>query len=171
MGENLNNLAVLDLSDNRLSSLQGVERLRGLKALIAARNRIFRVEALCAKKQPLLETLVLSHNKIEECSLVGFEHLKKVSLGHNKLTKFPKLDKLPALSELRILMTKVPSLPLAKTPKARFEILNNKRQSGEIGKKRNKPKQVVPMEVNGRSFEGSKQTFADSDDEGQGERC
>ncbi|CAE6970756.1 inlA [Symbiodinium natans] len=99
---NLSSLAVLDLSDNRVSRLVGLEALQGLKALIATRNRIVILDGLSPKKNPLLETLILSHNQIEQCALVGFKNLKKISLAHNQLHAFPTLKKLPVLSELRL---------------------------------------------------------------------
>lgn len=100
--QNLHSLAVLDISDNRIARLDGLEGLSGLKACIAARNRITRLDGLAAKRHPLLETLVLSHNCVKECSLTGFSQLKKLSLGHNQLHAFPSLKGLPELVELRV---------------------------------------------------------------------
>lgn len=100
--QNLHALAVLDVSDNRIARLDGLEGLVGLKACIAARNRITRLDTLAAKRHPLLETLVLSHNCVKECSLSGFSQLKKLSLGHNQLHAFPSLKHLPELAELRV---------------------------------------------------------------------
>ncbi|CAE8667716.1 unnamed protein product, partial [Polarella glacialis] len=37
-----------------------------------------------------------------ECSLSGFENLRKLSLAHNQLHSFPELKQLPALAELRL---------------------------------------------------------------------
>jgi len=67
-----------------------------------ARNRLATLDGLSAKNNPALETLVLSHNLIRDCSLRGFKELKKLSVGHNKLRAFPNLEKLPALTELRL---------------------------------------------------------------------
>ncbi|CAE7319597.1 inlA [Symbiodinium sp. CCMP2592] len=99
---NLSSLAVLDISDNKVTRLACLEGLQSLKALIAARNRIAILDGLSPKRNPLLETLILSHNHIEQCGLTGFKNLKKVSLAHNRLHSFPSLKKLPALSELRL---------------------------------------------------------------------
>ncbi|CAE7317671.1 inlI [Symbiodinium necroappetens] len=100
---NLSSLAVLDISDNKVTRLAGLEGLQSLKALIAARNRIAILGGgLSPKRNPLLETLILSYNHIEQCALTGFKNLKKVSLAHNRLHSFPSLKKLPALSELRL---------------------------------------------------------------------
>lgn len=99
---NLTALAVLDVSDNKISRLSGLQGLSCLKALIAARNQIRVLDGLSPKENPILETLVLSHNLVEDCSLSGFKGLRKLSLGHNKLHAFPQLANLPALSELRL---------------------------------------------------------------------
>lgn len=113
--ENLSALVVLDLSDNKLTSLDGMKGLRSLKALIAARNLISRISGISPKGNPSLETLVLSHNKIQECSVAGFQHLKKLSVANNKLHAWPALDKLPNLSDLRLngnRITKIPQLSM-----------------------------------------------------------
>jgi len=107
---NLSALAVLDISDNRISRLDGLSGLQGLKALIATRNRISRLEGLSPKKNPQLETLVMSHNQLAECRLTGFSSLKKLSIGHNRLHAFPDLKNLPALAELRLNGNKIPSV-------------------------------------------------------------
>lgn len=120
--------------------LDGLHGLQALKALIAARNRILSLDGMSPKKNPLLETVVLSHNRLETVSLAGqggwiypsfwrrrassflqvcvahcagFKHLKKLSLANNRLHAFPRLQKLPALAELRLngnQITIIPSL-------------------------------------------------------------
>mmetsp|Transcript_160942 Transcript_160942/g.309233 ORF Transcript_160942/g.309233 Transcript_160942/m.309233 type:complete len:402 (-) Transcript_160942:131-1336(-) len=100
--ENLGSLAVLDLSDNQLTRLDGLAGLTALKALIVARNKIASVEGLSPKRNPSLETLVLSHNRIADFKLTGFPSLRKLSLAQNQLHAFPSLTKLPELAELRL---------------------------------------------------------------------
>ena len=51
--------------------LDGLQNLQALKALIAARNRIALLDGISPKKNPLLETIVLSHNQLESVSLAG----------------------------------------------------------------------------------------------------
>ena len=41
----------------------------------------------------------------------GFKHLKKLSLAHNRLHGFPKLQKLPALAELRLNGNHITTIP------------------------------------------------------------
>ena len=53
--------------------LDGLHGLPSLKALIAARNEIAILEGLTPKKNPMLETVVLSHNHLESVSLTGRE--------------------------------------------------------------------------------------------------
>mmetsp|Transcript_44862 Transcript_44862/g.100819 ORF Transcript_44862/g.100819 Transcript_44862/m.100819 type:complete len:487 (-) Transcript_44862:227-1687(-) len=108
--DNLTSLAVLDISDNRITRLDGLTSLSALKALIATRNRITQLQGVSPKKNPALETLVLSHNSITECNLGGFTNLKKLSLAHNGLHAFPGMGKLPALSELRLNGNKITSV-------------------------------------------------------------
>lgn len=100
--------------------MDGLHGLQSLKALIAARNRICILEGLTPKKMPSLETLVLSHNQLEAVSLEGFKSLKKVSVAQNRLHAFPKLQKLPALAELRLNgnhITSIPALVLGRKPR------------------------------------------------------
>ena len=54
-----------------LLRLDGLQHLQGLKALIAARNRITLLDGISPKKNPLLETIVLSHNQLQSVSLAG----------------------------------------------------------------------------------------------------
>jgi len=131
---NLSYLAVLDLSDNRIARLEGLSGLAGLKALIAARNHISKVEGLSPKKNPLLETLVLSHNRISECNLAPFPGLKKVSMAHNKLHAFPGMATLPQLMELRLNGNSITALSrdIARQPKLSIlDVGNNLLQSVE----------------------------------------
>jgi hypothetical protein len=121
---NLTSLAVLDLSDNRIARLDGLSGLCGLKALIVARNRISRVEGLSPKRNPLLETLVFSHNLISECNLAPFPALKKLSLAQNKLHAFPGLATLPNLVELRLNGNRITSLSSAVAKQPRLSILD-----------------------------------------------
>lgn len=121
---NLSSLAVLDLSDNKLTHLSGLHGLQALKALILARNRISRFEGVSAKKNPALETLVLSHNRIPDFSLSGFQNLRKLSLGHNKLHEFPMLKNLPALSELRLNENKITRVTDVVTKLSKLSILD-----------------------------------------------
>eukprot|EP00927_Polykrikos_kofoidii_P080855 TRINITY_DN77847_c0_g1_i1.p1 TRINITY_DN77847_c0_g1~~TRINITY_DN77847_c0_g1_i1.p1 ORF type:complete len:490 (-),score=69.29 TRINITY_DN77847_c0_g1_i1:45-1514(-) len=99
---NLSSLAVLDISDNRIARLDGLAGLKELKALIAVRNRITRIEGLSPATNPKLETLVFSDNKITECTIKNFPFLRKLSLSHNQLKVFPRLENLQQLSELRL---------------------------------------------------------------------
>lgn len=124
---NLASLAVLDLSDNRIVRLEGLAGLSGLKALIVARNRITRVEGLSPKRNPLLETLVLSHNQISECNMAPFPMLKKLSLANNQLHAFPGLAVLPQLTELRLNGNRISALTqkLQQPRLSIFDIGNN----------------------------------------------
>ena len=54
-----------------LLRLDGLQNLQALKALIAARNRITLLDGISPKKNPLLETIVLSHNQLQSVSLAG----------------------------------------------------------------------------------------------------
>jgi len=120
---NLASLAVLDLSDNRIVRLEGLSGLLGLKALIVARNRITRVEGISPKRNPLLETLVFSHNQIAECNMAPFPLLKKLSLGNNQLHAFPGLAVLPQLTELRLNGNRISTLT-QKLQQPRLSILD-----------------------------------------------
>jgi Leucine-rich repeat (LRR) protein len=61
----------------------------GLRALILNHNKLTRVEGL--DKLGELGALVVSHNQIEELSLSGTPKLTKLSMSHNKLSKIPSL--------------------------------------------------------------------------------
>jgi len=124
---NLGSLAVLDLSDNQLVRLDGLSGLFGLKALIVARNRLTRVDGLSPKRNPLLETLVLSHNQISDCNMAPFPSLKKLSLANNQLHAFPGLPVLPQLTELRLNGNRISTLTqkLQQPRLSIFDIGNN----------------------------------------------
>merc|ERR1719506_806257 len=132
--DNLASLAVLDLSDNQLSRLEGLAGLSGLKALIAARNRITRIEGLSPKRNPLLETLVLSHNQISECHMAPFPALKKLSLAQNQMHAFPGLATLPQLTELRLNGNRISALSgdISRQPRLSIvDVGNNLMQKAE----------------------------------------
>jgi len=216
--QKLQSLAVLDISDNKISSFVGLAGLQSLKALIATRNLVRNVTGITPESHPLLETLVLSHNQIEDFSFKGFPALKKISLSHNALKSFPELSELPELAELRLNGNKIASvgacaaglnklaildigsndiasiddlavlkrLPTLKNlslfgnacapdrdapPKAllefvkdlpKLEVLNNKRQDGQSGKKKVKQEKaearrnaaVAAKDTEGEAVEG-----------------
>jgi len=122
--QNLSSLAVLDVSNNRIARLDGLAGLSSLKALIATRNRITYIHGLTPTTHPALETLVLSHNLLKECSLAGFPSLKKLSVAHNDLHAFPQLSRLPALAELRLSGNKMTSVSKSVASLPRLGILD-----------------------------------------------
>ncbi|KAL7748376.1 hypothetical protein RI367_006338 [Sorochytrium milnesiophthora] len=107
-------LVVLNVSGNRIHALSPhLLKLTHLGALIAKDNFVRRVENLAACTQ--LNTLVLSHNRLESLdgsALASCTQLKKLSVTHNPLLKhIPDLSANKQLKELRLsncAITKVP---------------------------------------------------------------
>ena len=80
-------LKELDLSNNRLLVLDGLEQFSTLKVLKAAHNEIAEVTI---EKLPRLKHLDLSYNKLDGIpDLSGFKALAHVDLSHNRIGTRP----------------------------------------------------------------------------------
>ena len=77
---------VLDLSYNRVSSIQGLEKLVSLKKLFLACNKISTCKGLPSAAANLSE-LELGGNQLREISdLDSYQYLEKLFLGKNKIS-------------------------------------------------------------------------------------
>lgn len=111
-GGSMPNMRVLNVSGNRLESLQGVQGMKNLGALIANENAIESLEP--CKGMTQLNTIVASSNQIEElgdelreCSL-----LTKFSVSNNRIRKIgTALSGCAALKELRMAHNRLKALP------------------------------------------------------------
>ncbi|TPX57075.1 hypothetical protein PhCBS80983_g04092 [Powellomyces hirtus] len=78
---------VIDLTDNDLRRLDGFPKMPRLKGVLAANNRISRIDLDLGKHLPNLTTLILTNNMIEELGdldpLAELEHLQWLSLMDN----------------------------------------------------------------------------------------
>uniref|UniRef100_A0A915N2K8 High mobility group box domain-containing protein n=1 Tax=Meloidogyne javanica TaxID=6303 RepID=A0A915N2K8_MELJA len=97
--ENLINLEILDLSYNRIGKIKGISTLSKLRKLFLINNKIEQIEGL--EGLILLELLELGDNKIKEISnLNHLINLQELFLGKNKIKKIEGID---SLVKLRVL--------------------------------------------------------------------
>jgi len=95
--ENLDdlNLRTLNVAQNRLNSLEGVQKLSKLQALDARHNNITTISALQAKDIPRLRKLRVSENRISQIrelnNLAEFSFLSDFYLDPNPLSELPQL--------------------------------------------------------------------------------
>ena len=115
----LSQLATLSASLNKLSRVPaGIETLSVLKALVLSDNNIQDVQTLKDAKLTMLNTLILSKNKLrsdqfskESGLLRALPQLTTLSLTGNELSEFPFVGKNPLLSVLRLNKNKIADIP------------------------------------------------------------
>ncbi len=93
----------LDLSNNKISDLNGIEKFSNLRVLKLNNNKITKVEGL--KDLKSLEKLFLRHNQITEIkNLKNLNNLKHIDLSNNPtLTEIPEILKdLPTLETIKL---------------------------------------------------------------------
>lgn len=97
--ENFKNLTYLSVSDNQLSTLNGIEVLSNLKWLYADYNKITDIKVL--KKLNHLEYVDASGNQLTSLKpLRNCTKVKKLDVSYNKLKTLSDLKKLKNLQEL-----------------------------------------------------------------------
>ena len=110
----LEKLKVLNLSENKLAGeLVGLAGLVELQALVLSNNGLTSADGL--RRLTNLNTLVLSNNKLEKVPpLQGLSKLTKLSLSNNQIVAFPALpsDCAHVLRELRLAHNRITRLPL-----------------------------------------------------------
>lgn len=114
----LQNVQVLDVSDNQFVTTEWLVRAKfapGLLALVMKGNRIPALEGLgsCEK----LTSIVVSDNQIEDLSpLCGLRSLTKISASKNEIRVIPEsIGNLSSLRELRLAHNRVSQLPSKET--------------------------------------------------------
>lgn len=104
-------LTELDLYDNHIKTMNGIENLVNLELLDLSYNNIKVMKNL--EKLSKLKKLYLCSNKISniECldSLVG--HLEVLELGNNKIKVIENLPKFQCLKELHFAKNKISEIP------------------------------------------------------------
>lgn len=100
------NLIFLDLFDNQIECISGLEAVPTLRVLMLGRNRIRVIENL--HHTPHLDVLDLHANRIEEaCGLSVLKELRVLNLASNNLTRMDEISTMPALTELNVRRNKV----------------------------------------------------------------
>ena len=102
-------LKILDLRDNQLRKLEGLERLTSLTKLILWRNQINKLEGL--DRLTSLTELDLSANQINK--LEGLERLTSLTglyLSGNQISKIEGLDSLTSLTRLNLRRNQISKL-------------------------------------------------------------
>lgn len=91
LGATQNQFDAIDLSDNEVVKLEGFPRLNRLHTLFLSNNRIARVGKGLEEALPMMQCLILTNNRLSNLAdvdpLVGFKHLKHLSLMGNPVTK------------------------------------------------------------------------------------
>jgi len=132
--ERLTELQRMVLSGNRLESLPG-GRFASLLWLLAARNRIAALDPSddLGARLPRLERLVLAHNRLEALPgscIGGLRRLRVCALAHNRLTSLPdELGDLEALEEVDVQHNRLEALPasLARCARLRAVLASHNR--------------------------------------------
>ena len=111
-------IKVFNASGNQLTSISFLARLgEDVKAVILSNNEIRDMSGLSESSRAFragLDTLVLSHNKIERVSesLATLECLSKLNLGNNLLREVPsEVFRMTRLRELRLNGNKIMKIP------------------------------------------------------------
>eukprot|EP00731_Ephydatia_muelleri_P016701 Em0009g1125a len=109
LGENLSRLTrlvFLDLYDNLVTEISGLDELASLRVLMLGKNRIKRISGL--EHLVHLDVLDLHGNMIKEMeNLSHLCHLRVLNLAGNKLTRVDHFDGLHALVELNLRRNKI----------------------------------------------------------------
>ncbi|KAJ3032195.1 UNVERIFIED_CONTAM: hypothetical protein HDU68_000034 [Siphonaria sp. JEL0065] len=135
------NLTWLDLKQNKLSTLAGLETLKAIQILNLGANKLQSIASIASfganlkaliinnnflttlpDLSPLtnLNTLVLSHNNLTSLPkpFPRLPQLKKLSISNNQLTEYPTFTiPPPPIQELRLSHNQIKSLPI-KNPKS-----------------------------------------------------
>lgn len=96
-------MKVLELYENRLRTLEGVQTLTHLETLDVSYNRLGKLENMFLSPLTNLTKLYVAENKLSEIdpnALLPLVHLKVLDLGGNNIRKIQGLDTLVNLKEL-----------------------------------------------------------------------
>ena len=104
--KNFPNLQILDLNDNQIKIIEGLDQLTNLNTLYLGRNEIAKIERL--EKLKTLNTLILSRNEIKKIEgLDQLENLNTLFLDKNQISKIEGLDNLKDLEMLFLTWNKI----------------------------------------------------------------
>ena len=93
----------IDLSNNRLTSLKGLESPEIIKLLQLAHNEITTIEEDPFKRCSVLSYLDLSYNKIDKIQNLFFiPHLHSLNLSNNKIKRLENLEGCVSLRQLNV---------------------------------------------------------------------
>jgi protein phosphatase 1 regulatory subunit 7 len=114
--EELTELTSLDLSYNKIKHIKNIEHLTKLTDLYFVSNKISRIEGLNTLVN--LRQLELASNRIREIqNLDSFPNLEELFLGRNKITELHGLGGLPKLRLLSVQSNRITDLsPLREVP-------------------------------------------------------
>jgi U2 small nuclear ribonucleoprotein A' len=87
LGSTRDSYGCIDLSDNQITHVENIPKLRRLRTLIIANNSVSRISSDAFESLPELTSLVLSNNRISRLStllpLTNLRRLERLSLIHN----------------------------------------------------------------------------------------
>uniref|UniRef100_A0A0K0F6B8 Protein phosphatase 1 regulatory subunit 7 n=1 Tax=Strongyloides venezuelensis TaxID=75913 RepID=A0A0K0F6B8_STRVS len=100
------NLETLDLYDNQITAIKGLDKLTKLRVLDLSQNRIIKIEGL--QNLVNLEELFLTYNKIKQ--IEGLENnikLTQLELGCNRISKIENISHLTCMKKLHLGKNKI----------------------------------------------------------------
>ncbi|KAK0400699.1 hypothetical protein QR680_015406 [Steinernema hermaphroditum] len=99
--DQLVNLESLDLSHNRIHKIEGLDKLVNLKSLFLVSNKITKIEGL--ENLVNLELLELGDNRIRKIENINhLTKIKKLFLGKNKIRKIEGIENLTEITTLAL---------------------------------------------------------------------
>ncbi|RDA95424.1 hypothetical protein CP533_5480 [Ophiocordyceps camponoti-saundersi (nom. inval.)] len=146
--EQLPNLTSLDLSFNKIKHIKHISHMKQLKELFLVANKISRIEGL--EGLDSLTSLELGSNRIRE--LMNLHHVKNLEelwVGKNKITELTGLVGLPHLRLLSIQSNRIKDLsPLRDVPNLEELYVSHNALESLEGLKENKKLKIVDISNN-----------------------